>query len=563
MIEQTSPRVYDACVVGAGPAGITVAMELAERGLHVGLIESGTEGYSSKAQQLSNAEITTSGSHSVMAHAVRRGLGGTSALWGGRCVPLDPIDFEQRDYVSESGWPLTHGDLQPFYKRACQILDVGEANFMVSASEELTTRKQQLSANFKDTDTVIATHLERWSRQPNVWISNKSKLQSHPHITMLTGMTCVGLRQAELNGPVSEALVQPTASAQAKPVNIKARVFVLACGGIESTRLVLNSIGDPMGLKLTSAHLVGRYYMGHPSGKIADIALFGDPLETLYGFERDGGVYVRRRIGLHRTALHKERLLSIAFWLDNPPLSDWRHGSGVLSAAYLALATPWLGSLLAPAAIRKRVLGEQPIQSMPHIRNCMRSPLKTALFCADFIYRRYIAKPRLPGFFTFSETNRYALHYHAEQAPNWDSTITLSAEVDAHGLRRARIALKWSQQDVKSIIRAHKVLDAALQKNDIGRLIYRYSPTALEQTIEKQAVDGFHQMGSLRMAVDSSRGVTDLYGRLYGTSNCYVASSATFPTSGQANPTLALVALALRQAQHIVACIDGHKSPHA
>lgn len=563
MIEQPGPRVYDACVVGTGPAGIAVAIELVERGLSVVLLESGTEGYDPKAQRLSDAEITTSSSHSIMAHAVRRGLGGTSALWGGRCVPLDPIDFETRKYVADSGWPLTENTLQPFYKRACQILGVGEASFTVETSQELAIRQQQLSAHFMDTDTVCATRLERWSREPNVWLSNKNLLESHPNITLLTGMTCVGLRQAQQHGAVSEALVQPTESAQTKQARIKARVFVLACGGIECTRLVLNSINDSMGLKLTSAQLVGRYYMGHPSGKIADIELFGNPLETLYGFERDGGVYVRRRISLCPAILQKESLLNIAFWLDNPPLWDWRHGSGVLSAAYLALAAPWLGSLLAPAAIRKRALGEQPIQRMHHIRNCIRSPLKTALFSAGFFYRRYVAKPRLPGFFTSSETNRYALHYHAEQAPNWDSAITLSDKVDAHGLRRARIALKWSQQDVESIIRAHAVLDTALQKNGTGRLIYRYAPTDFKQAVEAQAVDGFHQMGSLRMALDSSKGVTDLYGRLYGTSNCYVASSATFPTSGQANPTLALVALALRQAQHIATCINDNKPLHA
>lgn len=556
-------RTYDACVIGAGPAGITVAMEMAERGLSVVLVESGAEGYNATAQRLSDAEITTSGSHSVMADAVRRGLGGTSALWGGRCVPLDAIDFEQRESVSESGWPLTDADLRPFYQRACEILGAGDANFTVRTSEQLATGSQQLSANFKETNILCATELERWSREPNVWVSHKSKVQSHPHITVLTGLTCVGLRQSELNGSVSEALVQPTASGQSEPESIKTKVFVLACGGVECTRLVLNSIRDPFGLKLISTELVGRYYMGHPSGKIADIELSGDPNETLYGFESDGGVYVRRRITLRPDTLHKESLLNIAFWLDNAPISDWHHGSGVLSAAYLALTAPLLGSLLAPGAIRKRVTGEQANQKMRHVWNCLRSPLKTALFCARFSYQRYIATPRLPGFFTFSSANRYALHYHAEQAPNWNSTITLSDEADAHGLRRARIALEWSQQDIESVIRAHEVLDTALQKSGVGRLIYRYPLTELKQSIQEQAVDGFHQIGTLRMAADSSKGVTDPYGRLYGTSNCYIASSAIFPTSGQANPTLALVALAVRQAQHIAACIDTQEPLHA
>lgn len=441
-------NLYDVCVIGAGPAGITAATELAERGLTVVLIESGTENYDAVTQRLSDAEIITKDSHSVMDEAVRRGLGGTSVLWGGRCVPLDAIDYESRDFLMGSGWPLDANELAPYYSRACEILGVGDASFEVDACSALTTHNIPLSSRFADTETIRATQLERWSRLPNIWQAYKSKIKADSRITVLSGITCIGFRQAYTDGPVTEALMQPTSSKQSKPSEIKARVFVIACGGVESTRLILNAIRDPLGLKVHSPELVGRYYMGHPSGKIADIELFGDPAETLYGFERDGGVYVRRRITLRPDTLLKERLLNIVFWLDNPSMSDWRHGSGVLSAAYLALTLPGLRRLLAPDAIRKRVAGEQAKQRMRHVWNCMRSPWRTVLFCVRFMRQRYFVRPRLPGFFTYSDANRYALHYHAEQAPNWNSTITLSDEPDAHGLLRAQIALEWSQQDI-------------------------------------------------------------------------------------------------------------------
>jgi choline dehydrogenase-like flavoprotein len=542
---------YDICVIGGGPAGITAAIELAERGSTVVLIESGTENYDAATQRLSDAKITTQGSHSVMDEAVRRGLGGTSALWGGRCVPLDTIDFESHDFTSCSGWPLDADDLAPYYLRACEILGVGEASFEVGICSALATHNIPLSSRFADTEVIRGTELERWSRAPNIWQAHKRKILEHPRITIQSGLTCIGFRQAYIDGPVAEALVQPTSAKQSEVCVIKARVFVVACGGVESTRLVLNSMRDPLGLKPHSPELVGRYYMGHPSGKIADIELFGKPEETLFGFERDGEVYVRRRITLRPETLLKEKLLNIAFWLDNPPLSDWRHGSGVLSASYLALTLPGLGRLLAPDAIRKRVAGEKGAQRMHHLLNCIRSPWQTLRFCVQFMRQRYFATPRLPGFFTFSSANHYALHYHAEHAPNWNSTITLSDESDAHGLLRAQIALEWAQQDIDSIIRAHEVLDKNLQDNDIGRLVYKISPELFDQSIREQAVDGFHQNGTLRMGADPSSGVTDSYGRMFGTSNLYIASSATFPTSGQANPTLAMIALTVRQAEKI------------
>jgi choline dehydrogenase-like flavoprotein len=542
---------YDICVIGAGPAGLTATIELAAQGFTVALVESGVDGFNKTAQSLSDAHISTLNTHSPMEDAVRRGLGGTSSIWGGRCVPLDAVDFEVRDFVDTSGWPFTYDELAKYYPRACELLDVGSADFEVSACHGMATSARLLSSKFADTDTIRATQLERWSCSPQVWQSHKAEVLSNHRITVYEGLTCVGFRHDQSTGAVTAALMKSTFFAKPDPSMIKAKVFILACGGVECTRLVLNSIQDPLGLKLESSSLVGRYYMGHPSGKIADIELFGKSSETLYGFERDASVYVRRRMALSPSVLLDEKLLNMVFWLDNAQLSDYRHGSGVLSAAYLALTSPLIGRLLAPAAIRKRAVGTGKIKRIGHVMNCLNNPIGTIGFCFSFIWLRYIKTPRLPGFFTFSASNRYALHYHAEQAPNWGSTITLSEEMDALGMRRADIALKWSPQDIDSIIRGHNILDHGLQSAGIGRLIYQYEPAELEHAIREQAIDGFHQLGTLRMATNSTNGVSDKQGLLFGTTNLFVASSAVFPTSGQANPTLSVVAFAVRQAAYI------------
>jgi hypothetical protein len=563
MTSRASLAFYDVCIIGAGPAGLASALELANRGVSVALLESGADTSVRKLKGLSDAEVVSLGTHSVMGEAVQRGMGGTSSIWGGRCVPLDPIDFEHRPFVPDAAWPFDSKELAAYYTRACQLLGVGKSNFSSNQITDPYSANHSLSSNFSDNNQLLATGLERWCLEPNIWMLQRAQIQNHPLITLMKDYTCVGFSHAGLNQPVQTALALPTQGGESEVVELKARVFIIACGGVESTRLVLNSIANPAGLKLQSPHYVGRYYMGHPSGKIADIEFNGNPADTLYGFERDEDVYVRRRITFRPEVMRAHSLLNIAFWLDNPPIADWRHGSGVLSAAYLALTAPLLGKFLAPAAIRKRATGEVPSSRLRHIRNCLASPFKTIGFCFKFCYQRYFAKPRIPGFFTYSATNRYALHYHAEQAPNWDSCIALSDSVDALGMRRALINLQWSEQDVASIIKSHHILDEALRNNGIGKLRYRFCESELNAAVREQAVDGFHQIGTLRMANSPGSGVTDPFGRLFGTTNCYVASSATFPTSGQANPTLPLVAMAVRQAEHIAAKLLNAENTHA
>lgn len=559
MSSMPAAGMHDVCVIGSGPAGLASSIELASQGLKVVLLESGLDGTRTDAQALGDADVRTPESHSVMADAARRALGGTSSLWGGRCVPLDSIDFERRDYIPRSGWPLSSADLAPYYAKACELLTAGDPVFDIRRSASITASRGLTSALYFECEGVRATDLERWSREPALWNSALRERLRTLNVEIADGSTCVGFVHERQGGPVAAARLKRTFEPGAPEVHLRAKHYVIACGGVESTRLMLNSMEEPDGLKLLAPDLVGKYYMGHPSGRVATIRLRGNPAETLYGFELDRQTYVRRRLTFTEQMQRANALPNIAFWFDNAALADASHGSGILSAAYLALASP-IGKLLAPEAIRKRVVGSRVRQPLAHLRNCVFNPVSTTVEVTKYLSQRYARQPRIPGFFVKSPTNHYAIHFHSEQIPSTSSLISLSEERDALGMRRASVELRWSDQDVDGVIRAHQKLGEALKKCGVGDLQFHVPLEQLPSLVHSESADGYHQIGTLRMAAHPGEGVTDHRGCVFGTSNLFVASSALFPTSGQANPTLSMVAMALRQASFIKSAIVGEKS---
>lgn len=547
--ERSALRPRHICIVGSGPAGMVLADRFAEQGYRVTLVESGTRRPDAGIQCLSDASLDPEATHAPMADAVARQWGGTSNLWGGRCVPYDSVDFVARPKLGIESWPFDFEELSPYWNDACRYADCGAPAFTTQA----IGHNSPLAQGFVDT-AIHSTSLERWSAAPVFAKHVGAKLEQAPNVRILLGCTVVGFfpeRAKRLQG----VLVHRNGASPDHIDQIEADVIIIACGGIESTRLLLNAHSAGQICLDGSAHL-GKCYMGHLSGKIASIRLNGNPEATEFSFLRDGNHYVRRRITFTPDELLSRNLLNIAFWLDNPPVADPAHGSGILSSAYLAMRAPFLGRRLAPAAIRKTLLGsgadDKPL--LLHVANVVRHLPSAVAFACGFLWKRYFGKPPLPGFFVYSASNTYALHYHAEQSANPSSVVALSDERDATGLRRAVVSLRFQRQDAESVVAAHGALDDYLREHGIGALDYWYEQKQLIDSVLAQARDGFHQIGSIRMARDATSGVADEFGRLFGLQNLYVCSSALFPTSGQANPTLTLLAFALRQADHITAC---------
>jgi GMC oxidoreductase/FAD binding domain len=543
----------DLAVVGAGPAGIVVALEVAQRGFDVVLVESGRETFDQEAQKLADAEDWDPSLHPSMRLTTRRQMGGTSVIWGGKCVPYDVIDFDRRPFIGDFHWPVRYEQIQPYFQRACDWLACGRAVFDTTDMPHLT---RSLVPGFSDGD-VRASTLERWSLPTNFGREYRNRLRHSTRVRVITGLTCT-----QLACPGDESRVGQlfSRSLDGKQVRIRARAYVLACGGLETTRLLLASPGRggrPLGDH--SGHL-GSWYMGHIEGVIANIRFNTPPKSTIYGYERDvEGTYVRRRLTVSREAQHAHELTNVAAWLANPELADPRHRNGILSFCYLALKSP-LGRRMAPDAQRLSLSGET-IPGSPyggaergtvrsHLLNVARHPLSVAHFAASFGSGRFLPRRRrVPGFFVFNKQNLYPLQYHGEQVPNQSSKVTLADARNAIGMPKLSIDIKFSAQDVDGIIRTHQVWDSYLRKSGLGRLEY-LSPDPGE-VVWSRIGGGFHQIGTTRMAARPEDGVVDSDLAVHGLRNLFVASSSVFVTAGQANPTFMTVAFAVRLADRL------------
>lgn len=539
-IEAERPPDHDICVVGAGPLGLTLAIEAAELGRRVLLLDAGDEA-SWKRDILpvpgQRTEIVDATRHASLELTTRRGLGGTSAMWGGRCVGFEPIDFEQRD--GGDNWPIGISDVQEWYQPAAQHLDCGAAVF----------RSEQ--PDWEGLSDFTMSNLERWTRRPKLARSLGRRATRHPNIDTMFGARLTDIEFAP-DGSVRELVIQRSDGL----VRVKSAAYVLATGGLEITRLLLHvQRRHPLSFGGEDGPL-GRTYMGHVTGSLADVVL-DDPVRAAdLDFTRDEhDTYVRRRFTLTPEAQRRHRVLNTSFYLDNPPFYEYRHHNATLSAVFLALAIRPIGRLILAEGIRQRHVGRRPYHVGAHIRNVLRHPLRVFADAADILRRRYLSAVRKPGFILGNDTGRYAIHYHSEQLP--DPQSRLSMYVDEQGVEVLRVDYRYREDDIASVLRCHELLDAELRGAGIGHLEYAAPDAAsLRAMAWEQAADGFHSIGTTRMSADPRLGVVDRDLRVHGSDNLFIASSSVFPTSAEANPTFFAAVLAVRLAHHL-ATIQG------
>jgi choline dehydrogenase-like flavoprotein len=488
----------DLAIIGAGPAGITLARALAGSGKRVCLIESGGLEFDGDTQALYDGE-NVGIAYPLMLNRLRF-FGGSSNHWGGFCRPLDPIDFEQRDWVPYSGWPFGIDELRPYYPQACEIVEIGDQRFadkpywqQVTGEPlpDLRTGRMQVRFVQYSPPTRFGSHY-------------RQELATARNIQVLLHANVVDIRSSATGRHVTDLALR-TLSGKAHTVT--AKLYVLATGGLENARMLLLSRGSlPKGLG-NEHDLVGRFFMEHPhlSGFAEIVTPVVRYLPTIYRGRVDVG---KRAVNASFNAapqfLRAKRLLNVTFQVG----------------------------------VAGRYPNDKPPETsmgQTHVKMLRAS-------------RKLIADPRSPG-----EDDNLLGHWlgigcACEQVPNPDSRVMLASSRDALGLPRIKLDWRLTAQDRRSFVEHLRSLGMEFGALGIGRMLVNVED---DDTWPAEVFGGAHHMGTTRMHDDPRQGVVNRNCRLHGTDNLYVAGSSVFPTSGASNPTLTLVALTLRLASHL------------
>ncbi|QLE56784.1 FAD-dependent oxidoreductase [Nostoc sp. TCL26-01] len=527
----------EVCIVGAGPAGITLARELAQTNIRVCLLESGGLDFDHHTQSLTQGE-SVGNLFGTLEEQRCLQFGGTANFWkirlgnnqiGVRHVPLDKIDFEKRDWLPYSGWPFDKSHLDPFYKRAQRVCQLGAFAYDAESWQNAETPQLPFTSH-------VTTSMFQFGPRAAFTHEYREEINQASNITTYLHANLIEIATDDTAKNVTRLRV---ACSSGKEFWVQAKVVILAMGGIETARsLLLSNKTQKTGLG-NQHDLVGRFFMDHPlvsCGKLIPTNPDIFKNTALYDLRRVNNIPVMGKLALTEAVMRREQLLNISTLLFPIPkpyqlkavnslkeLLSLRHNSQARQDFIKHLSNLFIGlDYILPAAYG--------------------AFLKQEPFIPSLAWGGWsnIANPQ-------SRFAGFQLLHQTEQVPDPENRVTLIDERDRLGRQRVKLHWRWHDTDIQHIKRTQDILKQEITRAGIGEL-----QLDRDGDLPKLIHPGtHHHMGTTRMHDDPKQGVVDRNCQVHGVSNLFIASSSVFPTGGYANPTLTIVALAIRLADHV------------
>jgi choline dehydrogenase-like flavoprotein len=506
----------DLCIVGAGAAGITLAREFIGTACSIVMLEGGGRALEVDDQDTYKSEVIGlphAGIHSGRARA----FGGTTLLWAGQALPLFDIDFEQRDWVPYSGWPLTRAELLPYYRRAENVMQIKHVDYGV---------KTWPRAYVPPYDTnQIDSIFSQFTAVPNFEKKYGGDLRAAANIRVILHANVTSLEADQSAAHITEVRARSLGNTR---ITVRSKYVVLCMGGIETARLLLLSDALEKNGLGNQYDVVGRFFQDHPH-----ISFPVKPRQT-HLFHRYCDSFRKDNIRLSLKLVpsahlqRREQITNVGAEVYYPTSGE----DDPLDAAKALLKA------VRNPAERRLVL--------PSLASMARDPIKVL----SAAYRYYVqGQPASVG----SSSPR--LGFSGEQEPNPHSRLRLSREKDRLGMRRASLDWKLGRSEPRAVEVLARAIRSEWNRLGIGEL-----EADLSGIQQITFADYNHHIGTTRMGANRELSVVDPQCRVHGYDNLYIGSSATFPTGGFSNPTLTVIALVLRIADELKACLARNKS---
>ncbi|CAH2601799.1 Glucose-methanol-choline (GMC) oxidoreductase:NAD binding site [Rhodovastum atsumiense] len=568
----------DLAIIGGGPAGLAIAREFAATSTQVLVLESGLLQEDAPHEDLNRVDNvgepmgeasirarmafhganSSSWSQETQGYGVRcRVLGGATHAWAGKSAALDAFDFQPRSWVPFSGWPFGVAAVAPFLDRAADMLNLGPNCYDAGLWEllRLTPPSPPLDARLVES-CFWQFARSRQDRLDLMRVGPEVLRLQADNLRILLNATVTCIHPPGADAP---CFVLDVASVDAGCAMVRARCVVLAASGIENPRLLLasnrtcpNGLGNEHGL-------VGRFLMDHPSARLGRFEVAGSAAIVdrfgFYGLRRRSQIHMYMHgLTLSREVQEREGLLHCAAYMmeERAPDDPWEALKRLLRATSTAPVADLLAVARSPGLLAKG-LGLRLFQG--HILPDAVKDLAIALMASrspNFVVREFRARG-LPHKLT-----GVGLDAITEQKPDPDSRITLSGQRDRLGVPLARVQWRIDPDAARSLARLGRILAAEFAR--VGLPVPELVPwVARDRPQDAVLIDMGHTSGTTRMADDPRSGVVDSRCRVHGVPGLYVAGASVFPTSGHANPTLMIVALAIRLADQIKADLAATK----
>jgi choline dehydrogenase-like flavoprotein len=515
----------DVCIVGSGFAGLALAQRLEQRSrLRVVVVESGGLRWEEATADLAHGEVV--GLPYYPLHETRvRAFGGTSASWGGVCTPLEPNTFRPRPWLNSPGWPIEQAELNAYSEDALEFCGVDhKERDEVDRENELTLSTTPLDL------TRLQPGLMYNSRPVRLVMTCLPAMRASESIRVLLQSTATELQANESARHVESLKVRCLSGTG---FSVTARTYVLAGGGIENARLLLTSRGSSSSGLANSSGAVGAYFQEHPRVRSRYRVRSGmTPLARVVGSGASGTLRFSK-VALPEEVQQEEGLLTFHANLQAGYLGELTHEWERIRRLGIRFTRPWNEMPYFHAAGGGR-LGLRARDVLAAARRPDVALLTSfAVVFGPARLRRFVE-----------------IYCGIEQLARPENRIELGTDLDPFGIPRPRVHWGMGEVEERTYRAGLQAVLAELEKLEPG-----IAAAAIEEHDGWPGglVGTWHHMGTTRMDPDPSRGVVDQNCRTHDVDNLYLAGGSVFPTSASLAPSLTIVELSMRMADHLTA----------